>query len=817
MRSGPTAIFTPSGHEPSGSSRAPSLTDPLLSQLSETLGTAYTIERELGGGGMSRVFVALETRLRRKVVVKVLSPELAAGVSAERFEREIQLAAALQQANIVPVLSTGDTNGLPYYTMPFVEGLSLRDRLARNGAMPVSEVVSVLRDVTRALAYAHEHGVVHRDIKPENILLSGDAAVVTDFGIAKALSASRTRAPEGTLTQVGTSIGTPAYMAPEQAAGDPNIDHRADLYALGCVVYEMLVGTPPFHGKPVHQIFAAHMTEAPQPVSSRRSDVPPALAQLVMRCLAKDADQRPQSAREVLLAFDGATSGERAFAARPASRRNLVVGALGLVAIAGGLFAATRRITTSPEGDRSIAVLPFTNAGNDSAQAYFAEGVAEELTTSLARLPGLRVASRSAAFATARHSASAQEAGRTLKVATVLDGTVRRSGKRLRITAQLTNVADGFALWSDAFDRDTGDVFTAQDELSRRITSALHDKLLVGTTAAVTTDRGTADPQSYDLYLRGRYFWLHRGEANLRRAALLFSQAIGRDSSFARAWAGLALVQVVLPEYTASRQDTLYARGMVNSARAIRLDSTVSDAFLARGYGMMALWKLDSAETNLRHALALSPNDPSVHQWYGDMLQASGRPLVGLDQLQQAQRLDPTSGLLAVELAFTYMTLHRYDEALVWARRSIELDPMLSNPYSFAAMSFAYLHQVDSTRLMVSLEMSKNNGVLPAWDRGHVAAALAVAGQRDEARMLATRLDADARKGIVGNFIAAEAHAALGETDTAIYWLTRSADAHEYEPFIYVLVCFPPFESLESDPRYKILLKRFGLTGCVRQ
>ena len=299
--------------------------DRLHDQLQTTLGSAYALTHELGGGGMSRVFLAREAALERDVVVKVLSPDLAAGVSAERFTREIKLAASLQQANIVPLLAAGESDGLPYYTMPFVDGLSLRARLERNGALPTGEAISVLRDVARALAYAHEHGVVHRDIKPENILLSGDAAVVTDFGIAKALSASRTVAPGGTLTQVGTSIGTPQYMAPEQAAGDPATDHRADLYALGCIAYEMLTGGAPFAGRPVHQLHAAHLTETPSPVQQTRPDVPRALAQLVARCLEKDPARRPQSAREVLAALDevgpGSTTGSGAALVAGAGRR----------------------------------------------------------------------------------------------------------------------------------------------------------------------------------------------------------------------------------------------------------------------------------------------------------------------------------------------------------------------------------------------------------------------------------------------------------------------------------------------------------------
>jgi tetratricopeptide (TPR) repeat protein len=278
----------------------------LRDTLQTALGAGYRIDRELGGGGMSRVFLADELRLHRKVVVKLLSPELAAGLSAERFERELQLAASLQQANIVPVLSAGDASGLPYYTMPFVEGESLRARIAREGALPIGDVVSVLRDVTRALTYAHARGVVHRDIKPDNILLSGGTAVVTDFGIAKALAAAGHVQREGgaTLTQLGTAIGTPAYMAPEQAAGDPNVDHRADIYALGCMAYELLVGTAPFANRTPQRILAAHMTEDPQSVIDIRGETPPPLADLVMQCLAKDPAQRPQTAADVALALD---------------------------------------------------------------------------------------------------------------------------------------------------------------------------------------------------------------------------------------------------------------------------------------------------------------------------------------------------------------------------------------------------------------------------------------------------------------------------------------------------------------------------------
>ena len=310
------------------------MTSHIREQLQTTLGSAYTLDRELGGGGMSRVWVAEETALRRKVVVKLLSPELAQGISVERFEREIQTAAALQQANIVPVLASGESNGLPFYTMPFVEGESLRARLAR-GPLAITEVIGILRDVSKALAYAHQRGVVHRDIKPDNVLLSGGTAVVTDFGIAKAISASRTESGGATLTQIGTSIGTPAYMAPEQAAGDPDIDHRADIYSLGAMGYELLTGQVVFPNRTPQRMLAAHMGEAPQPIATLRPDTPAPLADLVMQCLAKDPNQRPHDASDMARVLDTITSGSGMQAMAP-----VLLGGPGMFRKALAIYAA---------------------------------------------------------------------------------------------------------------------------------------------------------------------------------------------------------------------------------------------------------------------------------------------------------------------------------------------------------------------------------------------------------------------------------------------------------------------------------------------
>ena len=281
----------------------------LREQLQQTLSNSYTLERELTGGGMSRVFVATETALGRKVVIKVLPREMAEGVSVDRFKREIQLAAQLTHPHIVPVHAAGETNGLPYYTMPLVDGLSLRTRIAKSGPLPMTEAIGYLRDVSKALAYAHDHNVVHRDIKPDNVLITGGSAVVTDFGIAKAIAAARSGPRQETITNIGSAMGTPAYMAPEQAAADPGMNHRADIYAFGVMAYEMLAGAPPFHGRSPQRLLAAQMTELPKPIVEHRPDTPELLAELIMRCLAKDPDARPQTAMDLVKVLETVTSG----------------------------------------------------------------------------------------------------------------------------------------------------------------------------------------------------------------------------------------------------------------------------------------------------------------------------------------------------------------------------------------------------------------------------------------------------------------------------------------------------------------------------
>lgn len=792
----------------------------LSTDLQSSLGTAYTLERELGGAGMSRVFVAEEVALGRRVAVKVLMPELVAGVSAERFQREIKLAAQLQHPNIVPVLATGIAAGLPYYTMPFVDGLSLRARLERNPGMPIAEALPILKDMARALAYAHDHGVVHRDIKPENVLLADEAAVVTDFGIAKALSVSRTAAPGGTLTQVGTSLGTPAYMAPEQAAGDPDTDHRADIYAFGCVAYELLAGAPPFAYKQPHQLFAAHMKEAPVPVQTKRPDCPPELAALVMKCLEKDPDNRPQSARDLLRSLDvgtGQTAAQPRTRPRWSNRREIIVSAVLaiVVAIAAGVAAYVKRDAVDI---RSLAVLPFVNVGGDTANAYFAEGMADELTTELSKIPGLTLASRSAAFRFHGQNVDVRSVGRELGVGAILEGTVRRAGDRLRLTAQLTNATTGKLLWTDSYEQKVQDVFALQDSVTRAIVDALKVKLAGETTRTIvapgSASQGTKNLEAYDLYLRGRYLWARRGTESLKKAIDLFQQAIAKDPQFSRAHAGLTMALSILPMYTPIRSDSIVPTGLAAGQRAIALDPNLSDAHLGYANMLIYQYKWPEAEEHFKRALALDPANATAHQWYGYYLLIIGRVGEAIPELRRATELDPLSAVITKDLGFALRVGGRYQEALAAEERAFELDTTFTFALDNIGGALLEWGKTDSAIVILEKRVLKQAVVSEAASlliRAYVRANRREDAERvlDSVRVirLATPEGADLLFGF--------AHASFGNTDSAFYWLNRSVERHEGLIFALSIPCQPQLSGLRSDPRFDQLLKKLGVSKCT--
>ena len=731
--------------------------DALFRQLQQDLAATYTIERELGGGGMSRVYLAVEKRFQRRVVIKVLAPELTEGLSSERFEREIGLAAGLQQANIVPVITAGYVNGLPWYSMPFVDGESLRARMER-GVIPATESVGILRDIARALAYAHERGIVHRDIKPENVLLSGSAAVVTDFGIAKALSASKTSAPGGTLTQVGTSIGTPAYMAPEQAVG-ADVDHRADIYSWGVIAYELLSHKHPFAGRTTaQQLIAAHIAETPVALPASTP-----VATLVARTLSKNPDDRPSSANELLDALNNVVTTGTVVHPAPSIRGKVLAASAGvaLVLAVGAYFARQpKTVDTAPDSAAiaTIAVLPFVNTGGVAQDEYFSDGMTDELAHALSQLPGLRLAGRTSSFSFKGKAVNATDIGKALDVAGIVEGTVRRSGDRLRVTASLTSTVDGKQRWTNSYESTSKDVFTVQDELTKAMVAALAPALRGEQASNVAErSRGTSDEAAYDDYLKGRHFWQLRGTVNLLRAIENFQSAISRDPKFARAYAGLAMAYVVLPGYMGDPADTLNAAGIRTANRALSLDSTLIDAKLAIAYALVPT-QSDSAEARFAEILAKEPENVTARQWHGGNLILIGRYDDAIEELRYATKLDPLSAVVQSNLVYALWGAARLDEAVRETRRVFEIDPDYVDPamvssYVFGGQPDSALYHLtrmqraDSSALYIHAMLALSYAAKGRWDAyDSVAAAFARApknGSAGEAAIIAL-VDGDA-------------------------------------------------------------------------
>ena len=459
-------------------------------RLLSALGGSYTIERELVGGGMAQVFVGEDHDLGRKVVIKILPPELAASVSAERFRREILTVARLQHPHIVPILKAGELDGVPYFVMPYVDGESLDVTLRRRKTLGVRETVGILKDVARALAFAHERNVVHRDIKPGNILLSSGSATVTDFGVSKALSSARRSGEKGNgLTNTGMSLGTILYMAPEQAAGDPEIDGRADIYSLGVTAYEMLSGAAPFAHLNPREMLTARLTLPPQPLSTVRKDVPAGLERLIARCLAIDPADRPQTAAELVEALEDPEtisgsflrSGPITVQSGSRAARRVLVGALalvGAVAVSAGIYTRTHPNTAAAESGVAavpnlgvIAILPFVSLGADTTNAYLATGVTNAVAGKLMKTAGLRVLAPGRPRSVKRRSDTAATAW--VEARLVLEGTVERVGNRLRVTARLSSTDDDVMQWADVYDRDVKDVFAVEDEIADAIVASV--------------------------------------------------------------------------------------------------------------------------------------------------------------------------------------------------------------------------------------------------------------------------------------------------------------------------------------------------------
>jgi serine/threonine protein kinase/tetratricopeptide (TPR) repeat protein len=745
----------------------------LQQRLESGLAGRYTLQRELGQGGMAIVFLAQDLRHDRLVALKVLRPDISASVGAERFLREIKLAAGLNHPHILPVYDSGEAGGdLLFYVMPNMEGRSLRDRLDSERQLPLEEALRITQEVASALDYAHRNHVVHRDIKPENILLHEGSAVVADFGIGKALSGN------GSITQTGMVVGTPVYMSPEQASGETEVDGRSDLYSLGCVLYEMLAGEPPFTGPTAQAIMAKRfMSPAPQVRVTR--DVPEAVEAAVSRALARSPVDRFSTAAAFAEALRR-ISRESEAAPRP------------------------RGEATSPPGLKAIAVLPLTNMSADPENEYFSDGMTEEIINALAKVPGIQVASRTSSFAFKGKEVDVRQIGDKLGVTAVLEGSVRKVGNKIRITAQLINVENGYHLWSETYDRQLEDVFAIQDEISRAIVEAL--KLRLGSDAEHLVTP-TKNIEAYNLYLKGRFFFNKFTEPGLQKALEFFQLALLQDPAFARSYAGIADVWCNLADDWVAPDDA-YPRAKAAAERALQRDPELAEAITSVGKVLCwHEWNFAAAEKELERAVALSPNYAEAHYVHGTALPLVGRLSDGVDALRKALVLDPLSAHFSSWLARFYLYSKDYAGAIAQGLKTLELDENSLRAPLF--IGSAYLEQGDAE---TALEWYRRAQGLERAVRSYdamIVRALAALGRRDEAEEIMSRLDAESKQHYVRADILAMGYAAMGDFDRALACLERAFQSRS-AGLIY-LHLDPAYRPLSGDPRFADLIGRIGL------
>jgi serine/threonine-protein kinase len=673
----------------------------MIDKVTAALADQYRVLRELGSGGMATVYLAEDIKHRRRVAVKVLRPDLAASLGRERFFREIEVAARLQHPHILPLHDSGEAGGFLYYVMPYVEGTSLRDRLSQGGELPVGEVVRIIAEVADALAYAHKHGVVHRDIKPDNVMLSGRHALVMDFGIAKAVSEAT---GPSSITSVGIALGTPAYMAPEQAMAEGQIDQRADIYALGVVAYELLTGRPPFVGASPQQVLAAHVTQAPDHVTQRRTTCPPALASVVMRCLEKRAADRFQQAEEISHQLDNIltpSGGHAPTTATPGYRParkwwGPFVAAIVLLAAVGVGIQWWKRAhagsaaAAAADNSHRIAVLPFENLG-DSTRTYFANGVTEAITSQLTSIGDLSVIPRTTAAKYRGSPKSVSEIARELGVGYVLTGTVQwdeAPGReaRVRVSPELIRVSDTSSVWAHGYDAVLTSVFDVYSDVSNQVATALAVALNDPQKAALAR-RPTQNAQAYDNYLRA-IDYANRGLAreNNEASIEMLQRAVALDSTFALAWGRLAEQLGLVHWLYLRRTDETLAQAQAAAERALALQPDLPEAHRAMGSVWYRKREYDKALAEFAIVERSQPNSADLMSAIGFVERRLGKWDAAIQHLSRARDLDPGSANTLSQLGETYSIVHRYDEAATQFRRAIEIAPDQPDAYYFLAL-----------------------------------------------------------------------------------------------------------------------------------
>jgi TolB-like protein/Tfp pilus assembly protein PilF/predicted Ser/Thr protein kinase len=751
------------------------MTDP-LAQLRAALADRYRVERELGQGGMAVVYLAEDLKHHRFIALKVLRSALAASLEAERFLLEIEVAAALTHPHILPLYDSGEAAGLVYYVMPYVEGPSLRQQLEGERRLPVSEALRIARQVVGALDYAHRRGLVHRDIKPENIMLYEGEALVTDFGIALAVHSGH----GARVTEEGIVIGTPLYMSPEQAVGDP-VDARSDLYSMGCVLYEMLAGTPPYVGDSTMAITAQKLVDPVPPLAERREEISPHVEAALAKALACRAEDRFATAAEFAAALE-----------RPPGE------VPGVTPRRGAAAAAS-----------SIAVLPFANMSAEPDSEFFSDGIAEELTNALSRLEGLHVVARGSAFAFKGGQEDVREIGRRLGVSTVLEGSVRRSGSQVRVTAELVSAADGYRLWSERFDRQLDDVFAIQDEIAAAIAEVLQATLLGAPKAYAQEPVKTGDPRAYEHYLRGRHLWNERTTSALERSVEEFQRALAIDPRHAPSYAGIADSYVILGVYSHRPQDEVMPKAKTAAEQALAIDASLAEAHTALAC-VRALheWDWPAADALFRRAIAQNPQYATAHQWYAmNCLVPQGRFDEARLELGRALALDPLSLAVNTSVGLCDYYARNLASAKAALEKTVDLNQRFGAARYFLGHTLIAMGRYDEAITALERAVALQEG--SAETTAALATAHALAHHHPEAEALLADLVRRSRETYVSPALLAQVHLGLADHATALEHLEDAAARRTAD--VVWLKIHPIYDPVRGHPRFRALLERTRL------
>ena len=728
----------------------------------------YRLSEKLGEGGMGVVYKAEDTRLKRPAALKFLSQVLTHDPEAkERFIREAQSAGALDHPNICTIYEIDEWEGQTFMAMAFIDGRSLKQRVAE-GPLAVHEAVDIASQVAAGLRAAHEKNIIHRDIKPGNIMLTQKGqAKILDFGLARLEWG-------GDLTRTAAVMGTAAYMSPEQARGD-KVDHRTDLWALGCVLYEMLSGRRPFASERDQSVVYSILNEEPQPVSKLRKDIPVGLEQIVQKCLQKGPRERYQDAAALIEALDS--------------------------------FEKSSQKASQP----SIAVLPFVDMSSQKDQEYFCDGIAEELINDLTHIKDLRVVARTSAFAFKGKDADVREIGRKLNVDSVLEGSIRKAGTRLRITAQLIKVEDGFHLWSEKFDRELDDIFAIQDEISKAIVDNLKITLLAREKAAIEK-HPTDDPEAYNLYLKGLHFTYQPSTEALNRALDYYRSAIERDPNFALAYAGMASVYANFGILSLASPAEMLPKAKTAFGKALELDSDLAEAHFNTAYiNFYYEWDWEIAGRSFERALALNPGNALVHALYAWFCVSGKRFEEAVKEIKLAQNLDPLQPLFHTFCLGIYWSAGKYDEAISEFPKAVELDPNSGLAYFHAGVAFSFRREF--SKAISAFQKSKELAVYAGWADGWLGFIHISLGENKEAEQILEDMLEQKKKTHVSSVSIGWLWAALGNLDKAFEYFYKAWEERDtLMPFIHIYTKLFDFGAeILKDPRYTALLKRLKL------